>query len=322
MHLQYRPWSGTPRPAFWAIGPIAGVSLRLLLRRRLFWFLYACALLIFFMFFFGSLFLDWAQSQFVEGPVQFGKMKVDSGKAMDFIRQRLKILSGTRETYSTFFWYQGAMTTIVLSLTGSVLVGNDFAQRTVPFYLAKPIQPWHYLAGKFLAIAVVINLLTTIPALALYAQQASSNWDYLLDSNYFSASGIDPGPAGWRLLIGIIAYGVLQTVVLGLLLLTTASIATRPMPLILVWVSMFLFLSILSKALVSEMQWNENWRLLDLWNSLCLIGQWLLGFSHGETTPKSQPSFEAAALVLGGVCLLCLILLKRRMTRLEIVRSA
>lgn len=322
MHLQYRPWSGTPRSAFWAIGPIAGVSLRLLLRRKIFWFLYVCALLIFFMFFFGSLFLDWAQGQITDAPVQFGKMKVDSGKAMDFIRQRLKILSGTRETYSMFFGYQGAMTIIVLCLSGAVLVGNDFAQRAVPFYLAKPIQPWHYLVGKFLAIAVVINLLTTVPALALYTQQATSNWDYLLDVNYFSASGTDPGPAGWRLLIGIIAYGCLLTVVLGLVLLTTSAIAQRTMPLILVWASLFLFLRTLSMALVGELKYDANWRLLDLWNSLSLLGQALLGFDHAETNPKPQPSFTAAALVLGGVCILCLILLKRRMTRLEIVRSA
>lgn len=320
MQLQYRPWSGTPRAAFWSIGPIAGVSLRLLLQRRLFWFLYVLALFIFFTFFFGSFLLDLLQSLFSEGPVQLGKMKIDSGKAMEVIRQRSKVLSGTRETYAAFFNFQGVMTIIVLCLSGAVLVGNDFSQRAVPFYLAKPIQPWHYLAGKFLAIGIVINLLTTVPALALYTQQATSNWDYVLDVDFFAAT--DGGPAGWRLLGGILSYGLLLTVVLGLILLATSALVQRTMPLILVWTSLFLFLGRLSKGLVEELHLNENWRLLDLWNSLTLLGQWLLGFEHDKTNPKPQPSFEAAALVLGGVCILCVILLKRRMTRLEIVRSA
>src|SRR5439155_20866242 len=124
----YRPWSGTSRAAAWSVWPIARVALGLLLRRRLFWFLYACALLIFLMFFFGSLFFDWAQGQLGDAPVQLGKLKVDSGRAMDFVRQQLRVLSGTRETFATFFGYQGSMTVIVLCLSGAVLVGNDFAQ--------------------------------------------------------------------------------------------------------------------------------------------------------------------------------------------------
>jgi ABC-2 type transport system permease protein len=321
MQLHYRPWSGTTRAAAWAIWPIARVALGLLLRRRLFWLLYAFALFIFAMFFFGSLFFDWAQGQLNDAPVQLGKLKVDSVKAMDFVRQQLRVLSGTRETYATFFGYQGSMTVIVLCLSGAVLVGNDFAQRGVPFFLAKPIRPWHYLAGKFLAIAVVVNLISTVPALVLYAQQVSNNWNYLFDPDFFR-SNFRGGPAGWPLLLGILGYGGLLTVVLGLILLTTAALVERTMPLILVWASLFLFMRALSQALVDGLKYDAHWRLIDLWNSLGLLGQACLGFEHEEASPKPQPSFAAAAIVLGGVCVLCLILLRRRLTRLEVVRSA
>jgi ABC-2 type transport system permease protein len=322
MQLHYRPWSGSSRGALWSIWPIARVALGLLLRRRLFWLLYACALLIFLMFFFGSLFFDWAQGQLTnDAPVQLGKLNVEPGRAMDFVRQQLRVLSGTRETYATFFGMQGSMIVIVLCLSGAVLVGNDFAQRGVPFFLSKPIQPWHYLAGKFLAIAAVINLLSTVPALVLFAQQTSNDWNYLLNPDFFRASG-GKGPAGWPLLLGILAYGGLLTVVLGLILLASAALVQRTMPLILVWASLFLFLRSLSRALVDGLRYDVHWRLIDLWNSLSLLGQALLGFDLEEMTPQSQPPFAAAALVLGGVCVLCLILLRRRMTRLEIVRSA
>jgi ABC-2 type transport system permease protein len=321
MHLHYRPWSGHSRAAVWSVWPIARVALGLLLRRRLFWLLYACALLIFLMFFFGSLFFDWAQGQLInEAPVQLGKLKVDSGRAMDFVRQQLRVLSGTRETYAAFFGYQASVAVIVLCLSGAVLVGNDFAQRGVPFFLAKPIRPWHYLAGKFLAIAAVINMLSTVPALVLFSQQTSNDWNYLLDPEFFRASG-GKGPAGWPLLLGIFAYGGLLTLVLGLILLASAALVQRTMPLILVWASLFLFLRALSQALVDRLRYDVHWRLIDLWNSLGLLGQACLGFDHEEANPKPQPSYLAVALVLGGVCLLCLILLRRRMTRLEIVRS-
>jgi len=240
---------------------------------------------------------------------------------MDFVRQQLRVLSGTRETYATFFGLQGPMTVIVLCLSGAVLVGNDFAQRGVPFFLAKPIRPWHYLAGKFLAIAVIINLISTLPALVLFAQQTSNDWNYLLDPEYFVKTG-GKGAAGWPLLAGIFSYGGLLTLVLGLILLTTAALVHRTMPLILVWASLFLFLRAISQALVDGLRYDVHWRLIDLWNSLGLLGQAFLGFEHEDVNPKLQPSFAAAAMVLGGVCFLCLILLRRRMMRLAIVRSA
>lgn len=320
MQLHYRPWTGTTHAAAWAIWPIARVALGLLLRRWLFWGLYAFALFIFLMFFFGSLFFDWAQGQLNDAPVQFGKLKVDPNRAMEFVRQQLRVLSGSRETYAAFFGLQGPMTAIVLCLSGAVLVGNDFAEGGVPFFLAKPIRRWHYLAGKFLAIGIVVNLLTTVPALVLYAQQALNDWNYLLDPNFFRAH-LGKGPAGVPLLLGILANGAIMTVVLGLILLTTAAYVQRTMPLILVWCALFLFLRALSRQLVDALRYDVHWRLLDLWNSLGLLGQWCLGFEHNETTPTPQPSFEAAAFVLGGVCLLCLILLRHRMTRFEVVRS-
>lgn len=322
MQLHYRPWSGKPRSPLWSAWPIARVSLGLLLHRRLFWFLYACALLLFFMFFFGTLMLDWAQGQLGQGPVQLGKLKVEPQRAMDFIRQQLRVLSGSRETFALFFGYQGAMTVIVLTLSGAVLVGNDFAQRSAAFYLAKPIHRWHYLLGKFLAVAVVIHLITTLPALGLYAQQVSNDWNYLLDPDFFRhGSGNIKGSAGWPLLLGILGYGTLLSVVLGIFLVASSAYLERTLPLILVWTSAFLFLRALAAALVDGLKYDVRWRLLDLWNSLSLLGQWCLGFEHGDINPKPQPEFGEAALVLGIGCLACLTWLARRLRSLEIVRS-
>ena len=51
--LHYRGWTGQFRGPGWAVLAIARIALSQVLRRKLFWVLYAFGLLFFFMFFFG-----------------------------------------------------------------------------------------------------------------------------------------------------------------------------------------------------------------------------------------------------------------------------
>jgi ABC-2 type transport system permease protein len=322
MKLQYRPWTGPLRPPIAAVWPIARTALGLLLRRRIFWFLYVFALFLFLMFFFGTMMLDWAQSQISDTPIQIGALKIEPAKAIEFIRQRIRILAGGRETYAYFFGYQSSIVIIVLTLSGTVLVGNDFATGGVPFYLAKPIRPRHWFLGKFLAVGVIVNLVTTLPALLLYAQHALADWNYVLDPAYLrkiDPTGL-PGDVGWPLLLGILGYGLIVTVVLGILLVATAAWVPRTMPLILVWSTLFLFLPALAKVLVESLGY-EAWWLLDPWYSVSQLGMWCLGYRAADFPADSQPLLGAAMAVLGGGCVLCLILLRRRLHRLEVVRS-
>ena len=95
------------------------------------------------------------------------------------------------------------MVMIVLALAGSVLIGNDFRYGSLPFYLSKPLSRRHYLLGKGLAVAVFINLLTTLPALALFVEYGLIySWDHLIRNSY--------------LVVGILAYGAVLTVSLTL----------------------------------------------------------------------------------------------------------
>src|SRR4051794_15357086 len=190
--LHYRPWRGTLRAPGWGVWPVARVGLGLMVRRKLFWGLYLFSLLFFLMFFFGQYLLAYA----------------DTGKTPSgLIAQARKglHLDGSAEEFRVFFGVQGTMVVIVLALAGSVLVGNDYHFGSLPFYLAKPLGPWHYLLGKALAVAVFVNLMTTVPALALYVQYGLLNTtDYFLDS--------------WDLLAGILGYGLVLTVFLSCLL--------------------------------------------------------------------------------------------------------
>lgn len=321
--LHYRAWRGTFRRPVMGVWPIARTALGNLLRRKLFWWLYAAGLLIFLMFFFGTFLLDWAESQVSDAQVKVvvrEEQKTGSDQLLKVVRQGLKILNGSQETFGYFFLYQGAMLMVVLALAGSILVGNDFHFGTLPFYLAKPLSRWHYILGKCLAVGVVVNLLTTLPALVLYAQHGLDDWSYVTDPDYFRNTNTGQGPGGLPLLLGILGYGLVLTVFLSVLLVAIASWVRRTVPMIMVWTSLFLFFRLLASILVDGLEYDERWRLIDLWNNLRLVGYACLGIQHGDISPKPQPPTLEAVLVLGGVWLTCLIYLNLRTRAVEVVR--
>ncbi len=294
--LFYRPWRGDFRPPVASIWPIARTALGLMLRRKLFWALYALGLFNFLMFFFGQYLLAYANAQAGE-PSRPGQTR-----PRDLIIRSLKFLDGSGITYSVFINYQGYVVTVVLAMAGALLIGNDIRFGSLPFYLSKPVGRRHYLLGKAAAVAVFINMMTTLPALVLFIEYA------LLYPEEFT----DRLP----LVGGILGYGAVLTVSLSLILLGTAIAVRKTVPLIMVWTTLFLFCRLLQVALVDRLGLSRFWRLIDLWNSTVVIGKACLGLP-GET---EQPNWSEAALVLGGVSLLCLSYLILRIRAVEVVK--
>jgi ABC-type transport system involved in multi-copper enzyme maturation permease subunit len=304
--LNYRPWRGELHSSWLTVWPIARIALWMIFRRKLFWAIYALGLMVFLLFFFGQYLLAWAETQTAEQTVRVGLVKTEPGQLIRLLREVLK-LNGSGETYRNFFWYQGYIVMILLAMAGSILVGNDFQFGSLPFYLSKPLGRWQYVIGKFLAVALLVNLMTTIPALILFIQFG------LLDSwSYF----IDRGD----LLLGILGYGLTLTVSLSLMLVATASWLRRTVPLIMTWATLFFFFRLLATALVDGLQYDARWRLIDLWNDTYLIGNSCLGLAHSAIRPETQPSVLEAALVLGALSIACLSYLNRRIQAVEIVR--
>jgi hypothetical protein len=198
------------------------------------------------------------------------------------------------------------MVMIVLALAGSILVGNDFQFGSLPFYLSKPLGRLHYLLGKCLAVAVFVNLMTTLPALVLFVQYGFlESWSYFIDSRH--------------LFFGIIGYGMVLTVCLSLLLVATATWVRRVVPMIMIWATLFAFLRVLTASLVEGLHYDARWRLIDLWNDMYLIGNYLLRMAP-ETIRMAEPPVYQAALVVGAVSVICLIYLSLRIRAVEIVR--
>jgi ABC-type transport system involved in multi-copper enzyme maturation permease subunit len=305
--LHYRPWRGDFRPPAASVWPIARVALMSIFRKKMFWTIYLLGLLIFLLFFFGQYLLSWALTQTQESDVQLGGLgRMNPRYLIQLFRGLLK-LDGDAQTYHTFVAYQGYIVMIVLALAGSILIGNDMRFGSLPYYLSKPLSRWHYLLGKGLAVAVFINLLTTIPAVILFVQWGIlESWDYLYER--------------FDLLLGILGYGAVLTVTLTLLLLATATWLRRTVPLIMTWTTLFFFCRLLSSALVDGLHFSPRWRLIDLWNNTYLVGGVCLGRDLNRARLGFQPDWYEAALILGGVSLLCLIYLIHRIRAVEIVR--
>jgi hypothetical protein len=332
--LHYRPWRGTLRNAaggFWpcpagaslpsqvlallgvflaafpASWPIARSSLGTILRRWLFWGLYSLSLLVFLFFFFGQYLMAWAQTQLGQNDVRVGGLgRTNPRWLIQLLRDALK-LDGSGETYRNFIWYEGYMVMVVLALAGALLIGNDLRFDSLSFYLSKPLSRWHYLLGKATAVAAFINLLTTIPALVLFVQYGLlEEWAYFANNAHLA--------------LGILGYGAVLTVTLTLVLLATATGLRRPVPLIMTWTTLFLFCRLLAVALVDRLNFDPRWRLIDLWNSMYVMGHVCLGLDPATLRPWPQPEWYEAALSLGGVSLICLSYLVLRIRAVEIVR--
>jgi len=196
---------------------------------------------------------------------------------------------------------------IVLALAGSVLVGNDFFHGSLPFYLSKPIGRWHYVLGKCLAIGFFVNLTTTLPALILWIQAG-----LLYDWKTYYLDNLD-------LLLGMLGYGLVLTVTLSLLVMATAVWLRRTVPMVMVWMGVFVLLRMLAGWLVDGLKTDELWRLIDLWNDLYLVGLWCLQVDRATIRPQDQPAFWQAGLVVAGVCAVCLLYLRKRVQAVEIV---
>lgn len=303
--LRYRPWRGTPRGPASATLALARASLTLLVRRRLFWGLFALGLLVFFFFFYAQYLVVWLNAQLTTETVRFAGIPVAAGDLGKFLK-RLS-LDGSDHTFGNFVWFEGYVLVIVLALAGSVLVGNDFAHGSLAFYLAKPIGRWHYVAGKGLAVGAVVSLYTTLPAALLWVEAGllydwqTYYWDNL------------------HLLLGAVGYGLVLTVCLGLLVLASAVAVRRTVPLVMIWMGVFGLLRLIAAWLVDGLRADPRWRLVDLWNDLYLCGLWCLQADPATVRPSPQPAYWEAAVAVGGVCVACVLYLRRRVQAVEIV---
>ncbi|MEC7883685.1 MAG: hypothetical protein VYB35_12375 [Verrucomicrobiota bacterium] len=277
------------RFAWFSVWPVARTAMHLVFRRKLFWLLLAIALLSF-VFTFGAIYL-------------LATLKQELPQMARFITSMLKDLDGSGTTYLNFMKLQGTVMMILLAFAGSVLAGNDHARGGFMFYMSRRITLVHYALGKLLAIGLFVLLITTVPALVLF-------FEYGLLGNF-----IEYFSENFQIVFGILGYGILLSVAIGLLLLALVSWMPRPVPLVILWGGLFVFLPILSRILAVALRDPEadleesSWRLLDIWNDLYIVGSKFFGVD--------LPLFNGAVIVICGVCLCSIMAIFFRLRYLQ-----
>ena len=276
------------RAAWLACWPIARTALLLVFRRKLFWLLLGIALLTF-MFMFGVIYL-------------LAELKLEQPQISRLISSLRKDLDGSGQTFLNFMLAQGTVTMILLAFAGSVLAGNDHRRGGLTFYLSRRINVLHYAGGKLLAIGLLVSLTTTLPALVLFLEQGM-----LGDTaKYFGEN--------YTIAFGILGYGGLIAVTLGLLLFAMVSWMPRPVPLVMSWACLFVFLPVLSEILRVEFN-DRHWLLLNLWRDLYALGSRCFGEAAVRSRDAAQ--LPEAAAVIVAVCLLSFIAIVFRIRQLR-----
>lgn len=285
----YRRWEGRLRPPGLACWPIVRTSVKLVLSRKIFWFLFAVGLLVFLRLFV----IIYIKAQLtIENPM--------FSRFLDRFE-----LTGTGEAYHRFMHAQGIVTMLLLAFAGSLLIGSDYQQGGLMFYLSRPIGRRHYIIGKLLAIGAVVLLITTVPAIVLYVEYGV----FSKSLNYFEENP--------QILGGILGYGAVMSITLSLLLAAIASWVPRTVPLVMSWSCIFVLLPVLAE-MMDRVSDDHRWLLLDLWRDLQLLGRWCFG-SIREQRHEDDLIGWAAWIVLA-VCTVAGLAFLRRVRAVEVVR--
>jgi ABC-type transport system involved in multi-copper enzyme maturation permease subunit len=286
--LEYRGWDERLRPAWMACWPIAWTGLKLVLRRKLFWLLLGLA---------GMNFLLMFASIYLKAQIQ-----VENPAVAQFIDRLLSSVTGGGQTYRDFMFAQGTAIMLLLAFAGELLVGSDYRQGGLTFYLSRRIGRRHYVLGKLLSIGLLVSLVTTLPALVLYVE-----YGLLTDSlKYFGEN--------WRIVLGILGYGLIMSVVLSLLLFALASWLQKTVPLVMAWACVFVLLPALGMILRTVFQ-DRNWQLLMLWRNIRLLGT----ACFGALRERDEPLLLWATLIVAAVCVLCVVALIPRVRAVRVV---
>jgi ABC-2 type transport system permease protein len=286
----YRGFSDGLRPHWLACWPIARTGVLLVLRRKMFWLLLALALMNF-LFVFATIYLK-------------AQISAQNPAIREFVDQILRSVTGSGKTYRDFMFAQGTVTMLLLAFAGAMLVGDDHRQGGLTFYLSRRIGRAHYVAGKLLAIGLLVSLTTTLPALVLYVE-----YGLLTDSTAYFRENL-------RILFGILGYGAVLAVTLSLLLFALASLLQKTVPLVISWACLFVLVPAIG-LILRRVYGDRHWLLLLLWRDIRLLGSWCFGALNPE---RDGPLLGWAALVVASVCVASAVALVPRVRAVKVVQ--
>ncbi|MBL9125695.1 MAG: hypothetical protein JNG90_18795 [Planctomycetaceae bacterium] len=309
-NVRYHGWEGELRTPWVACAAIIRVAMLQVFRRKSYWVVIGLGLLNFLLF--------WS---IIYAVTQFDIPRDDQDKLLGAFGFSSEASGGQENGYIMFMQRQSIIVMILLAFSGSLLVGADFRFNSLPFYLSRRIDRRHYIVGKLLAVGTLVSLLTTVPALLLFLEYGmfTSSLDYWRDN--------------WQTPVAVIAYGLVMSTVLSVLLVTLSAYLQKMAPIAITWSSLFVMLSTMSGQL-SRRAADRNWHLLDPWRDIRYVGKLCFYAGKrlaGEVSQGANAYYGIfanddefrrslwALLILVSVCTVAIVALVRRVRAVEIV---
>lgn len=288
---RYHGWQGTRGTPWLGVAALVRVGLVQVFRRKSYWVVLGLGLVQFLTFWA----VIWAVTQARELPdeARHGMLEVFGFSA--------EPPAGKENGYTVFIERQSIVVMILLTFTGSLLVGGDFRNGVLPFYLSRAIDRRHYILGKLLTVGVLVSLLTMVPALLLFVEYGmfTTSFDYWIKY--------------WRIPLGLLFYGAVLSTTLSILLVTLSAYLQRVAPIAITWASLFVLLRLLRGLMRGG---SIYWGLIDPWRDMHFVGR--LAFDQFRNDDERQFAYYAAGL-LAAVCGVALMALVHRVRAVEVV---
>ncbi len=212
-----------------------------------------------------------------------------------------KFLKIDPQFFLFFLNFQGALAYILTTIIGPTLISPDLANNALPTYFSRPFSRAEYVIGKMSVLMILLSLITWIPGSILFVLQCSqAGWEWT-SANWFILRAVVLGSLAWTLLLSLIAVAlsawVKWKVVAGALILGVFGIGAG------------------LAGIINSILGTDLGAMVDLSRIMYTIWSSQFGI---EVQSGIEP-FEAW-IGFFGVCVLCLILLERKIRPKEIVR--
>jgi len=201
---------------------------------------------------------------------------------------------------------QSWLALVMASWIAPRLITFDLADNALPILLSHPISRFGYVFGKFIALFGSLSLITWLPCLLLFVDQAYSSSQPWAMSNLQIAMGLLAGSVIWIAFLSI----------LGLAL--SSWVKWRVVATGVIFAAVFVPAGV--GAIFSAVLRTKWGLLLNIPVMMSNLWQRLLGVSESIDERLSLPTL-AIAVMLSLACLVCVGMLNKRIRAREVVRG-
>lgn len=203
--------------------------------------------------------------------------------------------------FRVFMNFQGGLAYILTALIGPSLVAPDLANNALPTYFSRPFSRTEYVVGKVSVLFILLSIITWIPGVILFFLQVSQAGGDWLPNNWFILRAIILGNLAWILILSLLSVAlsawVKWKVVAGALILGVFGIGAG------------------LAGIINSILGTEYGSMIDISRIMYTI--W-----SDQLNIEAQTGLEPFEAWIGffAVCIVCLLMLERKIRPKEIVR--